>query len=64
MGKENGVNFYEHYFVTYTYHFKDYSKYAVNDFIAEHKKKVLEEKFSQDLQNAFELGQRLAKKII
>ena len=54
----------ENFFVTDTYQFKDYSKYAVSDSIYEYKKKVLEEKFPQDLQNAFELGQRLAKKIL
>lgn len=53
----------ENFFVTDTYQFKDYSKYAINNSIAEYKKKVLEEKFPQDLQKAFEVGQRLVKKI-
>lgn len=54
----------ENLYVNDTYQFTDYSKYAMNDFIAEHKKEMLEKKFPQDLQNAFELGQRLAKKIL
>ena len=47
-----------------TYQFSDYSKYAVADSIHEYKKGVLENQFPKDLQAAFELGQRLAKKII
>ena len=50
-------------FVKDTYQFNDYSKYAVNDYIFEHKKEVQEKQFPKDLQAAFELGQRLVKKI-
>lgn len=53
----------ENLYVSDTYQFSDYSRYAVNDFIAEHKKDMLENQFPKDLQAAFELGQRLAQKI-
>lgn len=53
----------ENLYVTDTYQFKDYSKYAVSDSIHEYKEKVLAEKFPQDLQAAFDLGKRLAEKI-
>ena len=54
----------ENLFVYDTYQFTDYKKYAVNDYIFEHKKEVQATQFPKDLQNAFELGQRLVAKII
>lgn len=53
----------ENLFVQGTYQFSDYSKYAVSNSIFEHKKKMLEQQFPHDLQKAFELGKRLAKKL-
>lgn len=53
----------ENLYVSDTWQFSDYSKYAINDSTAVYKKKILEEKFPQDLQAAFELGKRLADKI-
>ena len=54
----------ENFCKIFSYQFKDYSKYAVNDSTAEYKKKVLEEKSPQDLQKAFELGKKLVKKFL
>ncbi|MDA3054874.1 MULTISPECIES: hypothetical protein [unclassified Campylobacter] len=44
-----------------TYQFKDYSKYDCNMFSEPYKKMVRDTQFSQDLQNAFELGAKLAQ---
>lgn len=53
----------EIFYVKDTYQFTDYKKYAVNDDIFEHKKELQEKQFPKDLQAAFDLGQRLVKKI-
>lgn len=53
----------ENLFVKDTYQFNDYGKYAVSDSIYQYKKEIREKQFPQDLQAAFELGQRLAQKI-
>ncbi|MBR2209627.1 MAG: flavodoxin family protein [Synergistaceae bacterium] len=44
------------------YQFSDYSRYAVTMFKEEEKAKYRDEHFSQDLQNAYELGARLVNK--
>ena len=50
-------------YVNNTYQFKDYSRYDINMFPEEMKKKQLEEQFPIDLQNAYELGQRLVERV-
>ena len=44
-----------------SYQFKDYSKYATGMFDEPHKRKVREEQFPIDCQNAYELGRRLSE---
>ena len=46
-----------------TYQFKDYSRYDVNMFDEAKKREQHEKQFPIDLQNAYELGKRLVKKI-
>ena len=46
--------------ITDTMQFTDYSKYMSSIFDPEHKKKMREEKFPQDLKACYELGRRLA----
>ena len=43
-----------------TYQFSDYNRYDCNMFTEEHKSKQREEQFPIDLQNAYNLGKRLA----
>lgn len=45
-----------------TYQYTDYSKYDCNMFDAQRKAGQREKQFPVDLQNAYELGVRLAKK--
>ncbi|MBQ7195800.1 MAG: NAD(P)H-dependent oxidoreductase [Synergistaceae bacterium] len=45
-----------------TYQFSDYSRYDVGEFIEPMKAKYRDEHFTQDLQNAYELGKRLVNK--
>ena len=45
-----------------TYQFNDYSRYAVTYFSEEDKRRYRDEHFATDLQNAYELGQRLVVK--
>ncbi|MBR3565519.1 MAG: flavodoxin family protein [Paludibacteraceae bacterium] len=45
-----------------TYQFNDYSKYDFNLFSEEDKRKYRDQHFPIDLQNAYELGKRLAEK--
>lgn len=44
-----------------TFQYTDYSKYDCDYFDAEHKAKVRDELFPADMQNAYELGKRLAQ---
>ena len=53
---------FEDLWVCDTYQFSDYSKYDCDVFDANHKLKHKEEHFPIDLQNAYELGKRIAKK--
>ena len=46
-------------YVCNTYQFNDYSRYAMTMFNEEAKRKYRDEHFPIDLQNAYELGQRL-----
>ncbi|MBQ9789828.1 MAG: flavodoxin family protein [Lentisphaeria bacterium] len=46
-------------YVNDTYQFNDYSKYESSMFDAEHKAKMRDKKFPQDLKKAFELGKNL-----
>lgn len=48
-------------YVNNTYQFTDYSKYDINMFPEEMKRKQLEEQFPSDLLNSYELGKRLAE---
>lgn len=48
-------------YVNNTYQFTDYSRYDINMFPEEMKRKQLEENFPKDLQNAYELGKRLVE---
>lgn len=43
-----------------TYQFSDYSKYDVDLFDEKHKAEVREKQFPKDMQNAYDLGKRLA----
>ena len=45
-----------------TYQFSDYSRYDVGEFIEPMKAKYRDEHFAKDLENAYELGKRLANK--
>lgn len=45
-----------------TYQFEDYSKYIMDESIEKHKREVRENKFPKDLEDAFKLGQGIAKK--
>ena len=47
-----------------TYQFDDYSKYICETFNEKDKAKQREEQFPKDLQNAYELGQKLLKQEI
>lgn len=49
-------------YVNNTYQFSDYSRYDINMFPEEMKRKQRDEHFPLDLQNAYELGRRLAEK--
>ena len=49
-------------YVCKTYQFTDYSRYAFTYFSEEDKRKYRDEHFATDLQNAYELGKRLAEK--
>ena len=49
-------------YVKDTYQFADYSRYDVNMFSEEKKRERREEQFPLDLQNAYDLGARLAEK--
>ena len=53
----------EELYVCNTYQFKDYSKYAANMFSEPAKAQYRKEHFPIDLQNAFELGKRLAESV-
>lgn len=53
----------EELYVCDTYQFKDYSRYAANLFNEEAKAKHRDEHFPIDLQNAFDLGKRLAEMV-
>ena len=46
-----------------TYQFSDYSRYDFNIFPEEYKRKHHDEHFPIDIQNAYELGKRLVKKV-
>ena len=46
-----------------TYQFKDYSRYDAAMIPAEHKKQMHETQFPKDLENAYELGKRLAEAV-
>lgn len=54
----------ENFFVYDTYYFTDHTKYAVDDKIFTLKKERLEKQFPDDLQAAFELGQRLSERLL
>lgn len=60
MGRLYGYN--EVLYSCDTYQFADYSRYDVNMFPEEKKKEQLEKQFPIDLQNAYELGKRLAER--
>lgn len=45
-----------------TYQVRDYSRYDINMFDEEAKRKQLEERFPKDLQAAYDMGKRLVKK--
>lgn len=47
-------------YVNNTYQFNDYSRYDINMFPEEMKRKQRDEHFPVDLQNAYELGRQLA----
>lgn len=51
----------ESIFVTDTYQFDDYSKYAVTSFNVEEKTKRRQEEFPKDCKNAFDMGVRMVK---
>lgn len=53
----------EELYICNTYQFKDYSRYAINMFKEEDKARHRKEHFPIDLQNAFDLGKRLAESI-
>ncbi len=55
MGYAEGLYAYD------TYQFTDYSKYNCDLFDETHKKEVQQTQFPKDLQNAYELGKRLAE---
>ncbi len=52
----------EYYAACDTLQFEDYSKFAAGTFSAEHKRKVHEEQFPKDLQAAYDIGLKLARK--
>lgn len=47
-----------------TLQFSDYDKYTVNIFDPNHKKKHHDEQFPKDLEDAYEMGRRLALKVL
>ena len=49
-------------YICNTYQFTDYSKYEINLFSEEEKRKYRDEHFTIDMENAFNLGKNLAKK--
>ena len=50
----------EHLYVYNTYQFRDYSKYVSDAFDETEKRNVRQTQFPKDLENAFELGKRVA----
>lgn len=50
----------DHLYVYDTYQFKDYSKYVSDAFDEAQKRKVRQTQFPKDLENAFELGKKVA----
>ena len=60
MGRLYGYN--EILYSCDTYQFSDYSRYDVNMFPEDKKREQLEKQFPLDLQNAYEMGKRLAEK--
>lgn len=50
----------DHLYVYDTYQFKDYSKYVSDAFDEAEKRKVLQTQFPKDLENAFEIGKKVA----
>jgi hypothetical protein len=54
----------ESLFVTDTYQFDDYSKYAVTAFNSEEKAKRQKEEFPKDCEKAFNMGAKFAKRSV
>ena len=50
----------EHLYVYETYQFKDYSKYVSDAFDEKERMEIRKNRFPKDLENAFELGKRIA----
>jgi hypothetical protein len=53
----------EHLYVYNTYQFKDYSRYVSDAFDESEKRHVRQTQFPKDLENAFELGKRVAIRV-
>ena len=53
----------EHLYVYNTYQFKDYSKYVSDAFDENEKRRIRQTQFPKDLENAFELGKRVAIRV-
>ncbi len=50
----------EHLYVYETYQFKDYSKYVSDSFDEKERRHIRETQFPKDLENAYELGRKIA----
>ena len=50
----------DHLYVYDTYQFKDYSKYVSDAFDEKERMEIRKNRFPKDLENAFELGKRIA----
>jgi len=51
-------------YINNTYQFKDYSRYDINLFDEEEKRKYRDAHFEEDLQKAYEMGKRLAQETL
>ena len=51
-------------YINNTYQFKDYSRYDINLFDEEEKRKYRDAHFEEDLQKAYEMGKRLARETL
>ncbi len=60
MGLGNVFSEVEHLYVYETYQFKDYSRYVSDMFDEKERKHIRQTRFPKDLENAFELGKRVA----